>query len=346
MRFIRVLLLAVLLIAVPVDAEEFTAPVAPREAQRYLPDDTQSLGEGILYVINAALAELMPSFKEALRLCTALIATSLLTSLLSGICGKDQPALSLGSTAAVVLILSQPANTMLQLGVSTVRKLTEYGKLLLPVMTGALAAQGAVTKSGALYTASALFHSLLSSAVAQLLVPLAYLLLTVSVAVRFYDHMMLQNMKDFLKWLLSWGLKTVLYIFTGYISLTGIVSGTTDAAMLKATKLTIAGAVPVVGSILSDASEAVLVSVGLMKNAAGIYGILTMIALCIGPFLQVGVQYLLLNITSGICFMFGVKESASLIKDYSAVMGIILAMLATVCVILLISTVCFMKGPA
>lgn len=346
MRFIRILLLTVLLMAVPVNAEEFTAPVAPQEAQRYLPDDTQSLGEGILYVINAALAELMPSFKEALRLCTALIATSLLTSLLSGICGKDQPALSLASTAAVVLILSQPANTMLQLGVSTVRKLTEYGKLLLPVMTGALAAQGAVTKSGALYTASALFHSMLSSAVAQLLVPLAYLLLTVSVAVRFYDHMMLQNMKDFLKWLLTWGLKTVLYIFTGYISLTGIVSGTTDAAMLKATKLTIAGAVPVVGSILSDASEAVLVSVGLMKNAAGIYGILSMIALCIGPFLQVGVQYLLLNITSGICFMFGVKESASLIKDYSAVMGIILAMLATVCVILLISTVCFMKGPA
>lgn len=346
MRFIRILLLTVLLMAVPASAEEFTAPVAPLEAQRYLPDDTQSLGEGILYVINAALAELMPSFTDAVRLCAALIATSLLTSLLVGICGKDQSALPLASTAAVVLILSQPANTMLQLGASTVRKLTEYGKLLLPVMTGALAAQGAVTKSGALYTASALFHSLLSSAVARLLVPLAYLLLTVSVAVRFYDHMMLQNIKDFLKWLLTWGLKSVLYVFTGYLGLTGIVSGTTDAAMLKATKLTIAGAVPVVGSILSDASEAVLVSVGLMKNAAGIYGILSMIALCIGPFLQVGVQYLLLNVTSGICFMFGVKESASLIKDYSTVMGIILAMIATVCVILLISTVCFMKGPA
>lgn len=346
MRFIRILLLTVLLMAVPASAEEFTAPVAPVEAQRYLPDDTQSLGEGILYVINAALAELMPSFTDAVCLCAALIATSLLTSLLVGICGKDQPALPLASTAAVVLILSQPANTMLQLGASTVRKLTEYGKLLLPVMTGALAAQGAVTKSGALYTASALFHSLLSSAVARLLVPLAYLLLTVSVAVRFYDHMMLQNIKDFLKWLLTWGLKSVLYVFTGYLGLTGIVSGTTDAAMLKATKLTIAGAVPVVGSILSDASEAVLVSVGLMKNAAGIHGILSMIALCIGPFLQVGVQYLLLNVTSGICFMFGVKESASLIKDYSTVMGIILAMIATVCVILLISTVCFMKGPA
>lgn len=346
MKIARILLIILLVIAVPVNAEEFTAPIAPQEAQRYLPDETQSLGEGIQYVLRAALTELLPSLTDAARLCVALVVTSLLSSMLVHISGKNQPALSLAGTAAIALILSQPANTMLQLGVNTVQKLSEYGKLLMPVMTGALAAQGAVTKSGALYTASAFLNTLLSSAVSQLLIPLAYLLLAVSIAVKFFDHMMLHNIKDFLKWLLTWGLKTILYVFTGYIGITGIVSGTTDAAMLKATKLTISGTVPVVGSILSDASEAVLVSVGLMKNAAGIYGILTMIALGIGPFLQVGVQYLLLNMTSGICHMFGTKEMAALIKDYSVVLGIVLAMIGTMCVILLISAVCFMKGTA
>lgn len=346
MKIVRMLLLIALVIAVPVRAEEFAAPTAPQEVQRYLPDETQNLGEGLLYVIKSALTEMLPNLYDAVRLCTSLIVISLLTALLVSITGKNQPALSLAGTGALVLILSQPANTMLQMGVSTVQRISEYGKLLLPVMTGALAAQGAVTKSGALYTASALFNTLLSSAVAKLLIPLAYLLLSISIAIRYFDHMMLRNIKDFLKWLLTWGLKTVLYVFTGYIGITGIVSGTTDAAMLKATKLTISGAVPVVGSILSDASEAVLVSVGVMKNTAGIYGILSMIAIGIGPFLQVGAQYLLLNITSGICHMFGIKEMAALIKDYSAVMGIVLAMIGTMCVILLISTVCFMKGAA
>ena len=136
----------------------------------------------------------------------------------------------------------------------------------------------------------------------------------------------------------------MLYIFTGYISITGVVGGVTDAAVLKATKLTISGMIPVVGNILSDASEAVLVSAGLMKNAAGIYGLLTIIALWIGPFLQIGVQYLMLNITSGICEIFGTKQMTEIIKDFSSAMGLLLAMTGAVCMIFVISTICFMKG--
>ena len=139
-------------------------------------------------------------------------------------------------------------------------------------------------------------------------------------------------------------LKTILYIYTGYISITGIVGGTTDATILKATKLSISGMVPVVGNILSDASEAVLVSAGIMKNAAGIYGLLTIIALWIGPFIRIGVQYVLLKITSGLSEMLGSKEMAGIIKDFSSTMGLVLAMTGSVSLIFLISTICFLKG--
>jgi stage III sporulation protein AE len=136
----------------------------------------------------------------------------------------------------------------------------------------------------------------------------------------------------------------VVYIFTGYISVTGIVSGATDAMTLKATKLTISGVVPMVGNILSDASEAVLVSAGLMKNAVGIYGLLAMLAIGIGPFIQLGAQYLLLKVTAGISDMFGTKKIAAIIKDFSTAMGLMLAMTGALCLIFLISTICFMKG--
>ena len=114
--------------------------------------------------------------------------------------------------------------------------------------------------------------------------------------------------------------------------------------MLKATKLTISGLVPVVGNILSDASEAVLVSAGMMKNAAGIYGILAVISICIRPFIQIGSQYLMLKLTTGVTEMFGTKQMAGIIKDFSTAMGLVLAMTGTVCMIFLISMICFMKG--
>lgn len=346
MKFVQMLLLVLVLLAVPVNAMEFTAPEAPQDAQRYMPDETENFGEGLWFVIRSAMKTLRPSFAEALQTCASLIAVSLLAALLVSVSSVSHTGIGMAGTAFVAISMIQPTNSMLQLGVDTIHKISEYEKLLLPVMTGALAAQGAVTKSGALYAAAAFINALLSSAVARLLVPLTYLFLCISIGSRFFDHTLLHNIKGFIKWLMTWGLKTVLYVFTGYIGITGIVSGTTDAAVLKATKLTISGVVPVVGSILSDASEAVLVSAGLMKNAAGIYGLIAVIALGIGPFLQVGVQYLLLNITSGICHMFGIKEMATLIKDFSDVMGLILAMIGTVCVIILISTICFMKGAA
>jgi len=89
----------------------------------------------------------------------------------------------------------------------------------------------------------------------------------------------LKKLADLLKWLMTWGLKIILYLFTGYIGLTGVVSGTTDAAAMKAAKLTVSGMIPVVGGILSDASEAVLIGADAAKNAVGIYGMLAVLAI-------------------------------------------------------------------
>jgi stage III sporulation protein AE len=173
---------------------------------------------------------------------------------------------------------------------------------------------------------------------------MVYVFLVLVIANSALGEDLLKKLRDFLKWLVSWFLKTILYVFTGYIAVTGVVSGTTDQAALKATKLTISGVVPVVGGILSDASEAVLVSAGLVKSAVGVYGMIAIAAIAITPFLQIAVQYLLLKLTAAVCGIFGNKRSSELIGDFSAAMGLLLAMTGTVCLLLLISTVCFMKG--
>ena len=102
--------------------------------------------------------------------------------------------------------------------------------------------------------------------------------------------------------------------------------------------------VPVVGGILADASEAVLVGAEVMKNAAGIYGILAIIAIFIVPFLEIGMQYLTLKATAAVTRVFGVKYLSDLIGDFSGTMGLLFGMTGAVCLMLLISTICFMKG--
>lgn len=346
MRKLWMIIGFLILLALPVSAQELEPPEAPPSAQQYMPDDTESFTDGLWYVIKTAIQNLGPSLTEASRACLSVMAVVLLVSLIQSFSGSASAIIELAGTLSIGLILLQPSNALIHLGTKTIGELSEYGKLLLPVMTTAMAAQGGVTSSTALYAGTAIFDAILSSAISKLIVPLLYIYICLSVANSVLGEEILKNFRDFIKWLMTWSLKIILYVFTGYIGITGVVSGATDAAAMKAAKLTISGVVPVVGGILSDASEAILVSAGVLKSAAGVYGLIAMIAMWIGPFLKIGIQYLLLKITAAACSAFGTKQTSSLLQDFAGAMGFILAMIGTVCLMLLISTVCFMKGIA
>lgn len=325
-------------------AVDIYAPEVPSDSEEYMADNTESFGEGLLQSMKKAVKALQPDLTEGIGVCSSVFAAVMIISILQ--CWSDNCKISieLAGSIAIASILLGNTNSMIHLGSETVHQMSDYGKLLYPVMATALAAQGGVTSSAALYTGTALFNTILSSLISKLLVPMVYLFLAFGIANGALEENLLKQMRDLVKNIMSWTLKTILMVFTTYMSITGVVSGTTDAAALKATKVTLSTLVPVVGGILSDASEAVLVSAATMKNAAGIYGILAVLAVFLAPFLKIGIHYLLLKVTAGISALFGPKRMTALIEDFSTAMGLLLAMTGSVCLLLLISTVCFMKG--
>ena len=344
MKKIFVVFIILPMLLVSVNAQGIKVPQAPSSSQPYMPHESQSLGDGLLYILSKACSELLPSISEAVQTGAVLIAAVLALSFMGSYAGTTKRVAELVGIVFVASVLLQSANALIHLGANTIAELDSYGKLLIPVMTTALASQGGVTKSAALYAGTTLFSSVLTTILSKLFIPMMYIFVALCIANRAVGEDILSSIKRFIKWLMSWLLKLVLYIFTGYITLTGVVSGSADAIALKATKITVSGMVPVVGSIISDASEAILVSAGVMKSTAGIYGIFAFLAICIGPFLKIAVQYILLKATAAICGIFGVKNTCGLIEDFSQTMGLLLAATGSICLMLLITTVVFMKG--
>ena len=344
MRKLLILVLMFAVIPSTCYAMEFTAPQAPVDAEKYIPEESTSFGEDLWYVIKTAISDLQPSIAEAASVAVSLISVTLLISMIQSISSAPKQIVHVVGSMAVGVFLLQPSNALIRLGIQTVQEVSEYGKLLLPVMTASLAAQGGVSTSTALYTATAFFNSILTTAITKILVPVLYIYIVFCIANSAIGNELLQHFCNFLKQLMTWCLKGSIYLFSGFLTITGVVSGVADASAIKATKLIISGSVPVVGKILSDASETILVSAGAMKSAAGIYGFIAIVAIFIGPFLQIGIQYLLLKITASVCSVFGSKQTVSLIHDFSGMMGFLLGATGTVCLLLLISTVCFMKG--
>ena len=344
MKKVLILFSVVMILVQPVSALELTAPTAPPAAADVMPDEPQSFGEGLWELCIAIIATVRPEITEAAGVCLSVMAAGLLISLLQPMTGRGKRFAELTCTVSVALILMTPTKVFVKLGIQTVEEMIRYGKLLLPVMTAGLAAQGGITKSAALYTGTAAFNTVLGDLIVSMVVPVVSAYLALAVADSAIGDVTLKKIRDLLKWCAAWVLKIGLYIFTGYMSLTGVITGSADAAALKVTKSTISMAVPVIGNILSEASETVLVGAAVVKNAAGVYGMLVILAIFLGPFVRIGIQYLMLKCTATICSVFTTKQTTELIGDFSSAMGLLLAVTGTVCLMLLISTVCFMKG--
>jgi stage III sporulation protein AE len=342
----RILFTAIILSVLiqPVIAAEFSIDTVPEDAEVYLKEDPNSFWKDLHTVVLDALSRLRPDITDAVQTCLRVTCVVLLGSTVLSFTAERKFPTQLVMTVAIGILLVDSGESLLQLGKNTVQKISEYGKLLLPTLTGSLAAQGAVTTSSALYIGTVLFSTVLNTAVTKLLIPLLYVFLCVCIANSALADETLKRVRVFLKWLLTWSLKTVLYLFTGYMSISGVISGTVDATALKATKLAISGAVPVIGNILSDASETIILGAGVVKNSVGAYGMLTIITFLIGPFIKVGIQYILSKCTASLCAVFAPKEITGLLDDYASVMGFILAMTGVASVLLMVGIVCMMKG--
>ena len=123
-------------------------------------------------------------------------------------------------------------------------------------------------------------------------------------------------------------------------------TGSSDEAAVNAAKSTLSAALPVVGGIAADASEAVLQSAKLLRATAGTFGILAVLAMALVPFLKIAICYLTMKLTAAAAGLAAGKEHAALLGAQTSAMGYLLSMVGCAALLLLFSTCCFMKVAA
>ena len=157
--------------------------------------------------------------------------------------------------------------------------------------------------------------------------PLLYGYAATVITASLTEHPVLTGIAGLIKQLVKWSLILLTTCFTVYLSVTGILSGTVDAAAAKTAKTVIAGALPVVGKIVSDASSAILSGVQILRNGVGIIGLLAILAVCVSPYLTLGSHYLVYQIVGSLSASFGDKRIGNVIKGvgdiYAFLLGIV-----------------------
>jgi stage III sporulation protein AE len=144
---------------------------------------------------------------------------------------------------------------------------------------------------------------------------------------------------DLFKWVITMFYKIILIAFFGYISLAGLISSATDLTTLKTTKTVISNSVPIVGSIIADASDAILSGAGVIKISIGVFGFLGVCAICLIPFIKSLTGYIVFKVVSAISGSFCNNTICKVIDKVADSYNLALASLASCSALLFIMIV-------
>ena len=95
-------------------------------------------------------------------------------------------------------------------------------------------------------------------------------------------------------------LGVLLAVFLGVISVQGATGAATDGITLRTAKYVTGNLVPVVGKLLSDATDTVMSASVLVKNAVGLVGVIILILLCAFPALKILALALIYNLAASV----------------------------------------------
>lgn len=301
------------------------------------------LDAGIASILDTGSAQISGIVQKAVRSGILLLIVVLFCGLADGMHGGlgklGLDVVAVAGALAVTVVAVADVNSLIGLGRKALSDIELFSKVLLPTITAAAAASGSPGGAVARQLATMLFSDVLLTLISRLLLPLVYAYVAACTVYAALGNEGLKRIASTLKWAVTLTLTTVLLIFVAYLTVSGVIAGTTDAVTVKAAKFTVSSVVPVVGGILSDAAETVLAGAGILRNAVGVFGMLTILGMCVAPFLQLGIHYLVYKAAAALTATVSGGRVAGLIDNIGGAFGLVLGMMGASALLMLISMV-------
>ncbi len=343
-----------------ISQSQFDALNAGR-VEEAVPDDASDMlnGIGIMDGLDYenVLSELMENaggsigsiirkgVKSAALIVVIAVLSSMLTSLAEGTAPDSVRTYApIAGIVAVSVVAVGDVGAFIGLGSAAVDDLNSFSKALLPTLSAAGAASGAFTSAAAKYAATALFFDVLISVARNVLMPIVYAYLAAVIANAAFGLDALSGIAKFLKWVATTILTVMMLGFVTYLTLSGIITGATDAVTTRIAKTAIGASLPVVGGIISDAASTILAGASILKNAIGVFGMLAILAICLLPFLKLAVHYICYKIAAGLTSCVSEQRLSNLVGGIGTAFGLVMGMTGACAIMIFLSVISMMKA--
>ncbi|MDD6089371.1 MAG: hypothetical protein PUB77_01675 [Clostridiales bacterium] len=309
-------------------------------------DGSYDAGGAMMRLWQKFLSSVVNELRSSIGFGASLIAVALLCTLGGALCGSRNIAdyIEIGGCCAAAAVTLGGVDGLIAQTVESMYRLSDYSKAALPVVFTAAAAGGAITSASVKFAAVSFALDVLMSIGQKLVIPTVYAYLAVSVANSAFPNPLMNAAARFTKWLSTIMMTGMTIAFTAYIGMTGVISSSADAAAVKTARTLISHALPVVGGMISDASAAVLAAASVIKNCAGVFGLISVCILCAGPFAVLSVKMLILRAAAAVTESMEGTRLSALFTGVSNAMGMMLGLLGCCGIMLFISLMAGMKA--
>lgn len=325
-------------------AENYTQQVEEiyQEVEGYGISPLASLEENLSSLGDYALRQMDSILNSAAQTGVQILGVVLLCGVMEvgGLAkGGAVDVVAVAGALAVSALAMGEVSSMIGLGRETIGAIQTFSNLLLPVMAILTAATGSISLAAAHQGITVLFAQVLINIIDGILIPMVYVYLATCCAYAAVGNEGLKRIGELIRRGVIGALTGLLLVFIGYITITGAITGTADSATVKAAKMAINRAIPVVGGILSDAAETMLVGAGVLRTSVGVVGLTAVIAICLVPFLRLFIHYLTFQIAGALAATVAEKRLSKLIEEIGTAFGLVLGMTGACALLLMISLV-------
>lgn len=231
--------------------------------------------------------------------------------------------------------------------VSDIRDTTEnlvgYSYSLIPLLISLMMFTGNLVSASAIQPILLLMVTFIGTFISDFLLPMVLIGTALGIISKISDKVQIDKLAKTFKSSTVWILGIVLTVFTGVLSMESSLTGKVDGITTKTTKAIVTNAIPVVGKILSDASETVLGSGIVLRNAVGLIGVIVIIGICATPIIKLGILTALYQILSAVCEPIADKKIISIIEQMRDTFKVLLGMVCAISVMLIIGVTIVIK---
>lgn len=342
-------------------SEEFSSQISqaeelvPDEAYGFLEDNGLSIDDpsgfielSPMQVLDYICGRVKDRASAPLRLLGRILAAVLISSLVSGMSTEriqsSSRTVDIITSLTVLTLISSPICEAAELTASTLKGGGTFMLGYVPVFASIAAAGGNITSSltySSIVLASA---QLCVQTASETVLPLTGMCMALGAIEGISPQLSVAGMSEALKKAATVLIGIIMSVFVGLLSLQSMVSNAFDTVTLKAAKLVVSNAVPVVGSAVSDAYATVRASMSLLKNGTGIYGIAALVIMLLPPAAELFLTVASVQLGAFAAEMFGAVRVKLLLTSACAALKICLALTVCFSVIFIIATAVVMSA--